>query len=181
MIARGGAVDAAHRRRARDGARWCCSTPPRSATREMVLGKFLAALRLPRGVTVLTVYMPLLIFVNGRVSVGHILVGLPRASCCSARHPSAVGLFASAFARTRSSRRFVGAAAPGAFCSSCGSPAKVADPPVNAFLLVAGHSSRAPARFMTGVLRLENVVFYLAVTYFFLLAATKTLEARRWR
>jgi ABC-2 type transport system permease protein len=35
--------------------------------------------------------------------------------------------------------------------------------------------------FMTGVLRLENVVFYIAVTYFFLLAATKTLEARRWR
>ena len=34
---------------------------------------------------------------------------------------------------------------------------------------------------MTGVLQLENVVYYLAVTYFFLLAATKTLEARRWR
>ena len=35
--------------------------------------------------------------------------------------------------------------------------------------------------FMTGVLKLENVVYYVAVTYFFLLAATKTLEARRWR
>jgi ABC-2 type transport system permease protein len=35
--------------------------------------------------------------------------------------------------------------------------------------------------FMTGVLKFENVVYYLAVTYFFLLAAIKTLEARRWR
>ena len=35
--------------------------------------------------------------------------------------------------------------------------------------------------FMIGVLQFENVVFYIAVTYFFLLAATKTLEARRWR
>ena len=40
------------------------------------------------------------------------------------------------------------------------------------------HSQKS---FMTGVLRLENVIFYVAVTYFFLLAATKTLEARRWR
>jgi ABC-2 type transport system permease protein len=30
-------------------------------------------------------------------------------------------------------------------------------------------------------LALEGVAYYLAVTYFFLLAATKTLEARRWR
>ena len=35
--------------------------------------------------------------------------------------------------------------------------------------------------FMTGVLRLENVVYYLALSFFFLLASIKTLEARRWR
>jgi ABC-2 type transport system permease protein len=34
---------------------------------------------------------------------------------------------------------------------------------------------------MEGILGVEHVVYYLAVTYFFLLAATKTLEARRWR
>ena len=32
-----------------------------------------------------------------------------------------------------------------------------------------------------GILKLENVVFTVSVTYFFLLASTKTLEARRWR
>ena len=31
------------------------------------------------------------------------------------------------------------------------------------------------------LLKLENVVFNLAVAYVFLLATTKTLEARRWR
>jgi len=35
--------------------------------------------------------------------------------------------------------------------------------------------------FNLGMLRLENVVYYLSVVFFFLLAATKTLEARRWR
>jgi hypothetical protein len=34
---------------------------------------------------------------------------------------------------------------------------------------------------MIGTLEFERVVFYLAVTNFFLLAAIKVLEARRWR
>jgi len=39
----------------------------------------------------------------------------------------------------------------------------------------------ARLRVSEGVLKLENVVYYVAVTFFFLFAATKTLEARRWR
>ena len=35
--------------------------------------------------------------------------------------------------------------------------------------------------FMRGVLNLKDVVYYLAVTYFFLLLAVKTLEAKRWQ
>jgi ABC-2 type transport system permease protein len=35
--------------------------------------------------------------------------------------------------------------------------------------------------FMRSVLNLKDVVFYIAVTYFFLFAAVKTLEAKRWR
>jgi ABC-2 type transport system permease protein len=34
---------------------------------------------------------------------------------------------------------------------------------------------------MVGILELGAVAYYVLVTYFFLLAATKTLEARRWR
>jgi ABC-2 type transport system permease protein len=59
--------------------------------------------------------------------------------------------------------------------------AKVADPPVSSFVLaLALHHERQRA-FMNGVLRLDNVIYYMAVTYFFLLAAIKTMEARRWR
>ena len=35
--------------------------------------------------------------------------------------------------------------------------------------------------FMRGVLNLKDVVFYVAVTYFFLLLSVKTLEAKRWQ
>ncbi len=43
---------------------------------EIVLGKFVSAFGVLALMTAFTVYMPLLIFVNGKVSVGHIVVGL---------------------------------------------------------------------------------------------------------
>ena len=59
--------------------------------------------------------------------------------------------------------------------------AKLTEPPISDFMEgLALHHLRM-RDFMTGVLRLENVVFYLAVCFLFLFAATKTLEARRWR
>src|SRR5262245_39643077 len=42
---------------------------------EIVAGKFLSALTVVAVMMVLSLYMPALIFVNGKVSVGHILVG----------------------------------------------------------------------------------------------------------
>jgi gliding motility-associated transport system permease protein len=147
--------------------------------REVVIGKFLALFVFLLGVTALTAYMPALIFVNGRVSIGHILVGYLGIALLGAA-TVAVGLFASAFARTQVIAAVLGAAIMGVLILLW-LAARVADPPVNAFLLsLAIHHERQKS-FMTGVLRLENVVFYVAVTYFFLLAATKTLEARRWR
>ena len=53
------------------------SSPVRD--RDIVLGKFLSALAFLTGLTVLTLYMPLLIGVHGRVSLGHLLRRLPRA------------------------------------------------------------------------------------------------------
>jgi len=147
--------------------------------REIIVGKFLALFVFLLGVTVLTAYMPALIFVNGRVSIGHILVGYLGIALLGGA-TVAVGLFASAFARTQVIAAVLGAAIMGVLLLLW-MPAKVSDPPVNAFLMgLAIHHERQKS-FMTGVLRLENVVFYIAVTYFFLLAATKTLEARRWR
>jgi ABC-2 type transport system permease protein len=35
--------------------------------------------------------------------------------------------------------------------------------------------------FMRGVIHLKDIVYYLAMAYFFLLLAVKTLEAKRWQ
>ena len=146
---------------------------------EIIGGKFLALFLFICGVTLLTAYMPALIFVNGKVSVGHILVGYAGIVLLGAA-AIAIGLFASAFARTQVIAAVLGAAILGVMLLLW-MAAKVADAPVSSFILaLALHHERQRA-FMNGVLRLDNVVYYVAITYFFLLAAVKTMEARRWR
>jgi ABC-2 type transport system permease protein len=146
---------------------------------EVVLGKFLALFALISAINVVSVYMPLLIFVNGKVSVGHILVGYAGVLLLGAA-ATAIGVFASALARTQVISVVVAGVILGLMILLW-MVAKISDPPLNTFISgLALHHERYKG-FMQGVLRLENVIYYIAVTYFFLLAATKTLEARRWR
>ena len=146
---------------------------------QIIVGKFLALFTFLVVVTFITSYMPTLIFVNGRVSVGHILVGYLGIILLGASAVS-IGLFVSAFARTQVIAAVLGAALLGVMILLW-MAAKVSDPPVNNFLLSLAIHHERQRGFMTGVLKFENVVYYLAVTFFFLVAATKTLEARRWR
>jgi ABC-2 type transport system permease protein len=146
---------------------------------QIIVGKFIALFTFIVIVTLASAYMPALIFVNGRVSIGHILVGYFGIILLGAS-AVAIGLFASAFARTQVIAAVLGAALLGIMILLW-MAAKVSDPPVNNFLLSLAIHHERQRGFMTGVLKLENVVYYVAVTYFFLLAATKTLEARRWR
>ena len=147
--------------------------------RDLVLGKFLAGFIVMTGITTLTAYMPALIFVNGRVSVGHILVGYLGLLLLIAA-TMAIGLLGSALARTQVVAVLVGAVLVGTMLLLW-MVARETDPPINEFVggLALHHNRQRP--FMTGVLRFENVVYYVAVTFFFLMAAIKTLEARRWR
>ncbi|HLV22948.1 MAG TPA: ABC transporter permease [Polyangiaceae bacterium] len=147
--------------------------------REIVLGKFLSVVGMIALMTLLTIYMPLLIFVNGKVSVGHIAVGYAGLLLLGAS-VAAIGLFASALTRSQVVAGIVGAAVTGALLLLW-IVARAVDPPLNEFLSAVAlhHNNFRP--FMLGTLELGPVVYYIAVTYFFLLAATKVLEARRWR
>jgi ABC-2 type transport system permease protein len=146
---------------------------------QIVLGKYLSALTVLSLLTALTAYMPALVFFKGNVSIGHILVGylglflLGSASI-------AIGLFGSAIARSQIVAMIVGAAilTPLVLLWAV---ARAVDPPLNRYLsaLALHHDNFRP--FMLGRLDFGAVVYYLVITYFFLLAATKVLEARRWR
>src|SRR5690606_39165026 len=145
----------------------------------VVFGKFLSAFGVIALMTVLTLYMPALIFVNGKVSIGHVAVGYLGLLLLGAAS-TAIGLFASALARSQVMAVLLGAAilAPLLLLWMV---ARAVDPPFNTFLaaLALHHENFRP--FMMGTLELGSVAYYLVVTFFFLLAATKVLEARRWR
>lgn len=146
---------------------------------EIVIGKFLAAFVVLVVMTALTAYMPLLIGVNGKVSLGHVLVGYLGLLLLGSA-ATAIGLFASALARSQVVAAIIGAALLGVLILQW-MVAKAVDPPLNSFMsgLALHHENFRP--FMQGILELKTVVYYVIVTYFFLLAATKVLEARRWR
>lgn len=146
---------------------------------EIVLGKFLAAFSVMTLMTVLTAYMPALIFVNGKVSVGHILVGYLGILLIGAAS-IAGGLFASAASNSQVVAAILAAAILGTlFLIFFVAPQT--DPPIKDFLNGLSIFHVRQRGFMTGVLKLDGVLFNLAVAYFFLLATAKTLEARRWR
>ncbi|HEX7670153.1 MAG TPA: hypothetical protein VF395_11240, partial [Polyangiaceae bacterium] len=59
--------------------------------------------------------------------------------------------------------------------------ASAVEPPLNEFLSAMAFHHQNFMPFQKGILELKGVAYYLVVTYFFLLSATKILEARRWR
>jgi ABC-2 type transport system permease protein len=123
--------------------------------------------------------MPALIFVNGKVSVGHILVGYLGMLLLGAL-VTAIGLFASALAQSQVVAAILAAVLVG-MMYMWKFLAKTVDPPLTDFLANLDIHYLRLQDFMNGVLRLDNVAFYLAAAFFFLLASVKTLEARRWR
>jgi ABC-2 type transport system permease protein len=147
--------------------------------REIVLGKFLAALAFLAGMTLATFYMPLLVLVNGRVSWGQVAVGY-LGTLLLGGAVLAIGLFASALTRQQLLSAVVGSALTGCMFLFW-QVARVIDPPLSrVFAALAIHDTRFSG-FQIGVLHLKDVVYYLSVTYFFLLLSTKTLQARRWQ
>jgi len=149
------------------------------SSHEVVLGKFLAASAIVAGATLLSLYMPALIFVNGKVSLGHIAVGAFGLVLLGAA-TTAIGLFASTLAKSQVVAALLGAAITVGMILMW-ILAKSTEPPLNEFFgaIALHHENFRP--FMNGTLNLGAATYYVAVTYFFLLAATKTLEARRWR
>lgn len=146
--------------------------------REIVLGKFLAAFGFLALITLATLYMPLLILVNGRVSWGHVGVGYLGVLLLGGAVLS-VGLFASSLTRHQLVAAVAGAALTGAMFLFW-PLSMVVDPPFSRVFAALGIHGRHFTGFQLGVLHLRDVVYYLSVTYFFLLLSTRTLEARRW-
>ena len=153
------------------------SSPVRE--REIVLGKFLSAIVFLILITLPSVFMPLLILVNGKLSVGHVAAGylglflLGSASL-------AIGTLGSTLARSQLLAVIIsGAMLVGMILlHPLGS---LSQRPLDEVLFALGIWHKHFPPFQSGMIHPRDVVYYLAATYFALFVATRVLEARRWR
>lgn len=145
---------------------------------QIILGKFLSALIFLCALTAATVYMPLLILVHGKITVGQILVGYLGLFLLGAATLS-LGLFASALTGSQLIAIISGAAMLVGLliCWMLGS---ITDRPVSDLVVWMSLWNKHFPSFMSGALNTQDVVYYVSITYFFLFAATRVLESRRW-
>jgi ABC-2 type transport system permease protein len=147
---------------------------------EIVLGKFFAALTFLAIILALSIYMPLLIKVNGKITGMQIFVGYFGLFLYGAAVLS-IGVFASALTSNQIVAALLGEVFV-AIMMLLFVLAKRLDAPVQDVLeQVDLWWIHYQGGFMRGVLNLKDVLYYLGVTYFFLLLAVKTLEAKRWQ
>lgn len=146
----------------------------------IIAGKFLAALAFLTLILLLSLYMPILVKLDGKITTSQIVVGYLGLFLFGATY-LAIGLFASALTRHQLVAAVVGTLIGFVMVllyllsKKLSSPFDTVLSQLDAWW---GHFDRG---FMVGVLTLQNVVHYLALTYFFLLLAVKTMEAKRWQ
>jgi ABC-2 type transport system permease protein len=147
--------------------------------RDIVLGKFLAGLAFLSLYLLCTAYMPLLVMVNGKVSFGHIAAGylglllLGGASL-------AIGTFGSALARNQLVAVIISASILVGLLL-CWMLARITEQPLAGVFSALSLWNLHYPPFQSGLVHVRDVVYYLVVTYVALFAATRVLEARRWR
>ncbi|MEZ4316875.1 MAG: hypothetical protein R3F61_05215 [Myxococcota bacterium] len=154
---------------------------------EIIAGKYIAAMSMITLLTVLSIYMPALIFVNGKVSLSHIGVGYVGVLCVGSVAVS-IGIFGSSLFRsdamwisalTSLLAGLIAAFLIFAFILLWWIAQKT-DPPFAPILEYAALFDQQYQPFMEGRLRSTGLVFYGSLSFVFLTLATRMLSMRRW-
>ncbi|MFH1467768.1 MAG: ABC transporter permease [Pseudomonadota bacterium] len=145
---------------------------------QIVLGKFLAGLGMVAALLALTIYMPAFIFVNGKVSWGHMGAGYLGLLLLGAA-VVAIGTWGSTLSRYQ----FVGAAVSGVvtvLLLLMWMLGRVSDPPIDGVVSYMSLFDKHFQPFMQGRVNTESVVFYLSLCFAFLLLSVRSIRGRRW-
>lgn len=144
---------------------------------QIVLGKFLGAMGFLMLITALTIYMPLLIQVNGKVGWAQIgagylgLFGLGSAAV-------AIGTFGSAVAKNQLFSAILGGFLLVTLILGW-LLGRVTEPPISDVMSYIALYDKHFQPFQRGRINTESLVFFGSVTFAFLLMATRVLQARR--
>lgn len=147
---------------------------------QVIAGKYLSALLFLLLMLAISAYMPALVFVNGKVSLGHIASGYLGLTLVGAA-TLAIGTFASTLSRSQLVAAVVGGVIVVFFLITW-MLARIADPPVKEVLSYMSLFDRHFRRsFMEGQIHVRDIVFYLSIAFTFLTLSTRVIAGRRWK
>lgn len=145
----------------------------------IVAGKYLSAMTFLTILILMSIYMPALIFVNGKVGILHIVAGYIGLLCLGSS-VIAIGTFGSSMAKSQ----VVAAVIGGAILVTlliCWLLARVTSPPFSEVLAYMSLFDKHFRPFMQGRIQTEGIVYYAGLTLLFLYGTTRTLAWRRWQ
>lgn len=147
--------------------------------RDIVMGKYLSGVAFMALITLSTLYMPILVLMNGKISWQHLGAGYAGLLLLGAT-TIAIGTLGSVLARTQ----VLAVIVSGVMLSvllTCWLLNKVTEYPFNEIFLELAIYHRHFTAFSAGLIRLADILYYVGVSYVALFLATSVLEARRWR
>lgn len=147
--------------------------------RQVIYGKFLSVMVLMLMFLTITLYMPALVMMNGKIAAGHLAAGylcLLLIGACA----TAITLFASTLAPNQLIAAIMGAFLLVLFLVIW-MVSDVVEPPFKDLFAYLGLHNLHFSGFAKGIFHLKDLIYYLSVIVFFLECSVRTLEARRWR
>jgi ABC-2 type transport system permease protein len=147
--------------------------------RQIVYGKFLSALCFSFIIQLLSLYMPGLVFMVGKVSLGHLAAGYLMLTLLGASAIS-ISLFASAISPNQLVAGVTGALFLVTFLILW-MVADVVSPPLKELFGYLAIHNRHFVPFSQGIVHTRDVIYYGSVVVFFLECSVRALEARRWQ
>jgi ABC-2 type transport system permease protein len=147
--------------------------------RQLVLGKYLSGMMFVAAFCFCTVYLPSFIFVNGNIGWPEIGVGYLGLLLMGSAGV-AIGTWASAVSRNQLFAAVLGAVAV-TFFVICWMMAQKVDAPFKDIISYLAFFDQQFQPFQQGHVNTDGIVFFASVTFGFLLMATQSLCARRWR
>jgi len=144
---------------------------------QIVIGKFFGAMGFLLLITLSTIYMPLLIQLNGKVSWGQIFAGYLGLTCLGAT-TVAIGTFGSTISKNQLSSAITSAGILVLFLLGW-LLGKVTSPPFDTVFSYLALFDKHFQPFMSGKINSEAIAFYLSLTVIFLLLSVRIIQTRR--
>lgn len=145
--------------------------------RQLVYGKFLSALVYFLFLQMLSLYLPALIMISGKISFGHLAAGYLGVILLG-MVVLALSLFASVISPNQMVAGILGAALTVGLLVLWMLSLVVDDPFRELFSYLAIHNNHFTP-FSRGLVNIKDVIFYLSMTGFFLECSVRALQARR--